>query len=40
MENELIIFQSENGALELRLNGAKDTVWANLDQISNLFGRD
>lgn len=40
MENELIIFQSENGALELRTNGEKDTVWANLDQIATLFGRD
>lgn len=40
MENELIIFQSENGALELRTNGEKDTVWANLDQIAILFERD
>ncbi len=40
MENELIIFLSENGALELRTNGKKDTVWANLEQIATLFGRD
>ena len=40
MENELIIFQSENGALELRISGEKDTVWASLDQIPTLFGRD
>lgn len=40
MESELIIFQSENGALELRTNGEKDTVWASLDQIAALFGRD
>lgn len=40
MENELIIFKSENGALELRTNGEKDTVWANLEQIATLFGRD
>lgn len=40
MESELIIFQSENGALELRTNGEKDTVWANLDQIATLFERD
>lgn len=38
--NDLAVFQAENGALELRLNRAKDTVWANLDQISDLFGRD
>lgn len=29
--NDLAVFQAENGALELRWNGAKDTVWANLD---------
>ena len=40
MESELIIFQSENGALELRTDGGKDTVWANLEQISVLFERD
>lgn len=38
--NDLAVFQAENGALELRLNGAKDTVWANLDQIADLYGRD
>jgi len=38
--NDLVVFQAENGAFELRLNGAKDTVWANLDQIADLFGRD
>lgn len=40
MKSELIIFQSENGALELRTDESKDTVWANLEQISALFGRD
>jgi len=38
--NDLAVFQAENGALELRWDGAKDTVWASLDQISDLFGRD
>jgi len=37
---ELAVFQAENGALELRTDEAKDTVWANLEQISVLFGRD
>jgi len=40
MKNELSIFQAENGALELRTDRGKDTVWANLEQISALFGRD
>lgn len=37
---EFAVFQAENGALELRTDGDKDTVWANLEQISALFGRD
>lgn len=37
---ELAVFQAENGALELRTDEAKDTVWANLEQISVLFSRD
>lgn len=37
---ELVLFQVENGALELRTDEAKDTVWANLEQISVLLGRD
>lgn len=37
---ELAVFQAENGALELRTDRGNDTVWANLEQISALFGRD
>lgn len=37
---ELAVFQAENGALELRTDRDNDTVWANLEQISALFGRD
>lgn len=37
---ELVLFQAENGALEIRTDEAKDTVWANLEQISVLLGRD
>lgn len=41
LENiDLAILQTENGALELRTDGSKDSVWANLDQIATLFGRD
>ena len=35
-----IIFQSSNGALELRTDIEIETIWANLDQISQLFNRD
>lgn len=39
-ENELAIYQSENGAIELRADSSGETIWASLDQISDLFGRD
>ncbi len=34
------IYQSENGALEIRLDGKNETIWANLNQIAMLFGKD
>jgi hypothetical protein len=37
---EPIIFQTSNGALELRTDNQIETIWANLDQISQLFNRD
>jgi len=37
---EFAIFQAENGALQLHSDESKDTVWANLEQIAVLFGRD
>ncbi len=39
-QNDLAIFQAENGAIELRADIAKDTIWASLDKLSQLFGRD
>jgi len=38
--NELAIFQADNGALELRTDVSRETIWANLDQIAVLFNRD
>jgi death-on-curing family protein len=38
--NQLIIYQIDNGALELQTDTAEDTIWASLDQISKLFNRD
>jgi len=40
MKNKIEIYQSENGALELQSDKNKDTIWANLNQIAELFGRD
>lgn len=37
---QLAIYQAKNGALELRKDADMETIWANLDQISKLFGRD
>jgi len=39
MDN-LAIYQAKNGAIELKSDYDKETIWANLNQISDLFGRD
>lgn len=39
-KTELAVYQAENGAIELRADVKKETIWANLDQIARLFGRD
>lgn len=41
VENKLeAIYQAENGSLNIRLDNKNDTIWANLNQISTLFGKD
>ena len=37
MENNIVLYQSENGAVELRADIEKDTVWATQEQIAQLF---
>jgi hypothetical protein len=39
-ENQIVIYQKENGAVELRGDFAHETVWANLNQITKLFDTD
>jgi hypothetical protein len=39
-KNNIILYENKNGKVELRADVAKDTLWASLDQISQLFGRD
>jgi len=39
-ENELVVYQTENGALELRTDLAEETVWVNQKQLSDVFGVD
>jgi len=38
--NKAVVFQAKNGAIELRSDFAKETLWATLDQIADVFGRD
>ena len=39
-KQQLAIYQAKDGSIELREDAARETVWANLDQIALLFGRD
>lgn len=38
--NNVVIYQAKNGAIELRGDVAHETIWASLDQIADVFGRD
>lgn len=37
---ETIIYQAPNGAIELRKDTHEETLWGNLNQIAEVFGRD
>ena len=37
---DLIIYQAKNGAIALKSDANKETIWASLNQIAELFGRD
>lgn len=38
--SNIVIYQAPNGSLELKGDFDKETVWASLDQIASVFGRD
>lgn len=38
--NTDIIFQGPNGEILLKDDTSKETIWASLDQIAKLFGRN
>ncbi len=40
MENNIIIYQDEGHAVEVRLDETQDTVWLRQEQMSTLFGRE
>lgn len=39
-ENKIVLYTDKNGNVELRADVKKETIWATLDQIARLFGRD
>ena len=39
-ENKVVIYQASSGAIELRGDVSHETLWATLDQIALVFGRD
>ena len=38
--NAVVVYQSKSGAIELKGDYTHETVWATLDQIATVFGRD
>lgn len=40
IKKDIVIYQTSGGAIELRGDVKKETIWASLDQIANVFGRD
>lgn len=39
-QNGIVMYQAKSGAIELRADAKKETVWANLNQIAELFDTD
>lgn len=40
INKELVIYQTPEGGIELRGDFQRETLWASLDQIALVFGRD
>ena len=40
IKNNLVIYQAKSGAIEFRGDFSHETIWASLDQIADVFGRD
>lgn len=40
IKNKIILYTDKRGNVELRADVEKETIWATLDQIAGLFGRD
>ncbi|MFZ2523361.1 MAG: virulence protein RhuM/Fic/DOC family protein [Minisyncoccia bacterium] len=39
-KNDVVIYQAKSGAIEFRGDKSHETIWATLDQIAEVFGRD
>ena len=39
-QNKIVIYKDKQGNIELRADVEKDTIWATLDQVAELFDRD
>lgn len=40
LKNSIVVYQAKSGAIALRRDSKADTIWASLDQIAGVFGRD
>lgn len=40
LKNQVVVYQAKTGAIELRGDADRDTIWASLDQIADVFERD
>lgn len=40
VKNDVVIYQAKNGAIELRGDFEHENIWATLDQVATVFGRD
>ena len=40
VKNNVVVYQAKNGAIELRGDFERESIWATLDQIATVFGRD
>ncbi len=40
MNGEILIYESGNQTIEVRLDGAQETLWLSLQQMADLFDRD
>lgn len=40
LESGIVVYQAKSGAIELTRDAGSETIWASLDQIARVFGRD